>query len=349
MILNHNQTQPQTDQLNSSRPAPSVASQSSISSNSKQKTNSNVQSSNNSNYERLQQSAQTPPATKTTDLRDFEKNSNTLELKLSHAKINNDCNKPALNLLKSTHHNQKNYISTTTLHILSNPEPTPTLPVNARDDLTYDKNKKRIKYHYKTITHLNQLDQGNEIINLTESVSSEESSVSASSPPPTLSDDSPSEFDIMNMPKKKSCIVLDMDSNIERNSQTSDDYNLTKKNSSGTSTPRSKSTITAISNLTKTGKPKKRVSFSEDLIQVHLIPFNNYTPYVGIEQYKYQLRMMQASIDPYSYEDYDFPDENDGELNLNFVNMFFGFNRVMLRNDLTNLFESLFTSIKRIF
>ena len=54
------------------------------------------------------------------------------------------------------------------------------------------------------------------------------------------------------------------------------------------------------------------------MIQVHLIPFNNYTPYVGIEQYKYQLRMMQASIDPYNYDDYDIPDENDGKLNFEF-------------------------------
>ncbi len=320
MILNLNQTQPQTDQISSSRTAPTASSQSPITSASKQKNTNNVQSSNSSNYERFQQSPQTPAATKTTDLRGYEKSSNTLEVKLAQPKINsNDCNKAAINTLKSSH--QKNYISTTTVHILSNPEPSEPPPVTIHQQSTKDDliTKKRVKYHYKS-SNTNLIpskNRGDETINLTESLTSEDSSLSASSPPPTLSDDSPSEFDLTNMANGKPKISdhrYDDDGNIDRNSQTSEDYNQIRKSSSTASTPRSKSTITLSSNLTKSGKPKKRVSFSEDLIKVHLIPFNNYTQYVGIEQYKYQLRMMQASIDPYSYEDYDIPDENDGKI-----------------------------------
>ena len=85
------------------------------------------------------------------------------------------------------------------------------------------------------------------------------------------------------------------------------------KTSSKTTTPRSKSSIKSSKIGDSTvNKPKKRVSFNDDLIQVHLIPFNNYTNCLSLEQYKYQLHMMQtSSIDPYGgYEDYDIPNEN---------------------------------------
>lgn len=110
-------------------------------------------------------------------------------------------------------------------------------------------------------------------------------------------------------------IHYSLESNIEKTSQSSEDYIQTKSTASVQGTPRSKSNITSSSSLEAkklAGKPKKRVSFNDDLIQVHLIPFNNYTPYVNLEQYKYQLRMMQSNtIDPYSYEDYDIPSENE--------------------------------------
>ncbi len=91
-----------------------------------------------------------------------------------------------------------------------------------------------------------------------------------------------------------------------------EDYTQVK--SSKSSTPRSKSSIKSTKTCdNKLGyiKPKKSVSFSEDLIQVHLIPFNNYTTYLNIDEYKSQLQLMHqnTSID-YTYDDYDIPNEN---------------------------------------
>lgn len=90
-----------------------------------------------------------------------------------------------------------------------------------------------------------------------------------------------------------------------------------QKCTSKSSTPRSKSSIKSSKNSDKFGsggytKPKKSVSFSEDLIQVHLIPFNNYTNYLNLEDYKshaLQLMHQTTSID-YTYDDYDIPNEN---------------------------------------
>ena len=114
----------------------------------------------------------------------------------------------------------------------------------------------------------------------------------------------------------------------DKNSHINEDYNShnNKKSSSKSSTPRSKCTVrssTLILDRKKSSKPKKRVSFNDDLIQVHLIPFNNYQNYLNIDQYKYQLKMMQPS-DSYLYEDYEIPNEIYPGNNLKLSN--FGFN-----------------------
>ena len=189
--------------------------------------------------------------------------------------------------------------------------------------------KTRIKYHYKQEAYTDRSNDSQLVSNLStsdeinscESLSSS-SSLSASSPPPTLSDDSPCEYDASKLQQRGDPLQEpQLTVKLNKTPTQLESESRIKKPSSISSSPRSKCTnMSSTSNMAtknKFDKPKKRVSFNDDLLQVHLIPFNNYQNILSVEQYKCQLRMMtqanaasNESKNYNNYEDYEMPIEN---------------------------------------